>query len=125
MSERTERKLPILFSIWLWLNIVTAAVCVLIYFLIPQALTDEYPRFSTNVAYAYGVMSILSLYSALLMLRWRRAGFWIYLALLVIGTATNVYYTDAITAFVGVSLSMITVPFLFLGGSKRLWNSFQ
>jgi hypothetical protein len=70
-------------------------------------------------------MTVASLYATFLILHWKRTGFWIYLALSVVGTAANLYYASVTSGLVGILMTLITAVFLFYGGNKRQWNHFD
>ncbi|AOO65600.1 hypothetical protein [Sulfurospirillum halorespirans] len=125
MSELTIRRRPKLFTIWLWMNIIFSVIGGIVYFIYPQLIMLTNPKFSITSSYLYGVMCILSLYFTILILRWKRSGFFGSMALLIVGTGLNLYYVEFQAALVGIILEMITVAYLFLGGSKRLWNYFE
>ena len=124
MKAKISRKRPILFSIWLWLNIVIAALSALGYFLAPELFLQGMPTVPLGLMYLYGLMCLACIYCTVSMLHWRRSGFWGLLAIGIVATLLNAYYFDLTTAVTGIVLFGITVAFLFLGGSNRLWNSF-
>jgi hypothetical protein len=101
-------------------------ICIIrVFFFTPEVFLETYPKFNKKVSYAYGVMTIVSLYYAFLLLCWRREGFWGYLVISIISVLANLLYTDIIVVFVSLLLILIMVGFLFVGGSKRLWNHFE
>ena len=125
MNDHSQRKRPVLFTVWLWINVLMLTAAALIYFLAPQAIVDTRPPMNKNVSYAYGLISVASVYCTYLLLRWRRAGFWGSLAISIGVTVANFYYTDYASTVVGVALGLITIAFLFWGGSNRLWTHFK
>lgn len=118
--SKSERKRGTLLTLWLVLLIIANAGGTLLNILRIRPMPFTPFTVPLWASYTLTVGSVLIVVSAIAMLKWKKWGFYLFCALVVLGFAVNIILGGGVFAFVG--LIGIAITYLLLRSS---WNLFE
>jgi hypothetical protein len=107
--ENQEKKRHGCVTAWLILMIVANSIFALVYFFAQGMMTDAMPHIPTYIFLVLGFLTLCNVGCAILLLQWKRLGFWGFIATAAVAFVINITYNIGgvgthISALVGIAI---------------------